>query len=46
MARRARYDDDELVGMLSDVDSDVDDLEPVCPGSDDEFPYPDSDDER
>ena len=46
MARRARYDDDELVSMLSDADSDVDDLEPVCPGSVDEFPYPDSDDER
>ena len=46
MACRARYDDDKLVGMLSDVDSDVDDLEPVCPGSNDEFHYLDSDDER
>ena len=36
MARRARYEVD-LVGMLSDVDSDMD--EPICPGSDDEFPY-------
>ena len=34
--------------MLSDVDSDDGDYldEPMCPGSDDEFPCPDSDDER
>ena len=46
MAHRVRYDDNKLVGMLSDVHSDVDDLEPMCPGSDNEFLYPDSDDER
>ena len=38
MARKARYDEAELMGMLSDVDSDdgyyLD--EPMCPGSDDE----------
>ena len=43
--RRVRYRDDELVGMLSDVDSNVNNLEPMCPGSYDEFPYPDSDHE-
>ena len=51
MARRARYDDAELLGMLSDVDSDDSDIddeldEPLCPGSDDEFPYPDTNDDR
>ena len=48
MARKARYDEAELMGMLSDVDSDDGDYldEPMCPGSDDEFPCPDSDDER
>ena len=48
MARQTRYDDAELLGMLSDVDSgdsDIDD-EPLCPGSDDEFPYPDTNDDR
>ena len=39
MARRARYDDAELLGMLSDVDSlgesDEELDEPMCPGSDD-----------
>ena len=45
MARKARYDEAELMGMLSDVDSDDGDYvdEPMYPGSDDEFPCPDSD---
>ena len=40
------------MGMLSEVDTDDsdDDVdipdEPMCPGSDDEFPYPESDDDR
>ena len=41
--------DAELMGMLSDVgsdDSDYDFDEPMCPGSDDEFPCPDSDEDR
>ena len=50
MARRVRYDDAQLLGMLSDVDSsgesDEELDEPMCPGSDDEFPCPDSDDDR
>ena len=46
MTRRARYDNEELVGMLSDIDSDDNMAEPMCPGSDNEFPYPDSDGER
>ena len=32
--------------MLSDVDGGDDFDEPMCPGSDDEFPCPDSDDNR
>ena len=51
MARRARYDDAELLGMLSDVDSGESDIEdeldePMCPGSNDEFPCPDASDDR
>ena len=45
MSRRARYDGEELLGMLSDIgtdDSDDDMDERMCPGSDDEFPCPDS----
>ena len=43
-----RWDAEEVVNMLSDVDlEDSDDLgEPVCPGSDIEFPNPDSNEER
>ena len=49
MAHRGRYDAEQLMGMLSEVDSDdaVDvPHEPMCPGSDDEFPCSDSDDNR
>ena len=48
MARKARDDEAELMGMLSDVDSDDSDYldEPMCPGSDDQFPCPDGDDDR
>ena len=49
MARRTRYNEAELMGMVSDVssnDSDDDFDEPMCPGSDNEFPCPDSDDDR
>lgn len=46
MACRARYDDEEFIGKLEDVESDNNVDEPVCPGSNDEFPYPDSSDDR
>ena len=46
MASR-RLGADAVIDMLSDVDSDLesdDEIgEPICPGSDDEFPTPDSD---
>ena len=48
MASR-RWDAEEIVDMLSDVDTEDsdDDLgEPICPGSDIEFPLPDSNEER
>ena len=48
MASR-RWDAEEIVDMLSDVDTEHsdDDLgEPICPGSDIEFPLPDSNKER
>ena len=48
MASR-RLDADGVLDMLSDVETDAeseDEIgEPVCPGSDDEFPIPDSGDE-
>ena len=36
----------DVVDMLSDVDTDYDLGEPICPRSDAEFPSPDSDDEK
>ena len=48
MASR-RWDAEEIVDMLSDVDTDDSDDElgePMCPGSDAEFPDPDSNEER
>ena len=44
-----RWDADQVVDMLSDVDledSDDDLGEPMCPGSDINFPNPESDEER
>ena len=44
-----RWDADQVVDMLSDVDledSDDDLGEPICPGSDIDLPNPESDEER
>ena len=49
MARRSRLVAEDVVGMMSDVETDDSDDEigePVCPGSDEEFFGPDIDDDR
>ena len=52
MACRIIKDPNDVISMLSDMDSDDSDVshvgEPLCTGSDDEFPLPevDSGDER